>query len=151
MSETLSVLEMIEVRIAPGPYLLRISAAAKEREFARRLLAVSNERREQGAGRHKFATQELHPLRLAQRLVVDARRRGHKKLGNRALVDVRVLPEVDGRQMKANISTARCKARRRPRATMPALVCLSERRDGREVGAESSPPTHRHPVDDRLT
>ena len=128
-----------------------IGRGAKESEFARRLLAVSNERREQRAGRDKFATQELHPFRLAQRLVVEARRRGCKKLGDRALVDIRVLPEVDGRQMKAEHVDSALQGAQAP-ASDDAGVGLPQReRDGREVGAEFRCGRIGRTIDDRLT
>ena len=56
MSETLSVFEMIEVRIAPGAVAgADGGGGAKEREFARRLLAVSEEGRDQRARRDELA------------------------------------------------------------------------------------------------
>ena len=143
---------MIEVRIAPWPYLTSdIGRGAKESEFARRLLAVSDERREQRAGRNKFATQELHPLSLAQRLVVEARRRCREKLSDCALVNVGVLPEVDGREMKAEHVHGALQGAQAP-ASDDAGVGLPQReRDGREVGAEFRRRRVRRPIDDRLT
>ena len=81
---------------------MRIAAAArKTRELARRLLAIGDEGRDERARRAQFAPQQRDALVLVRAPVVEARRRRREELGDRALVHVGVLPEIDRREMEA--------------------------------------------------
>ena len=94
---------------------------AKQREFARRLLAIGDEGRDQRA-RRAFPGEQRDAVILAERPVVEPRRRGGDDLGDRSLVYVRILPEIDGREMKAE-NVDRALQRAQPPARQIAPPC----------------------------
>ena len=68
--------------------------------------------------------------------IVEARRGRREQLGDRALVHVGVLPQVERRQMEAEHVDRAAQPRSRPRATTPAVGALERQRDHGEVGGE---------------
>ena len=123
---------------------------AEERQFARRLLPVSVERRDERARRNELLTQEVDALVLAERAIVEAGRDGGEKLGHRAFVHLGVLAQVDRRQMESEYVDGPPK---RPQASArddADARLLQGLRDRREVGAEVVHRGVGGQVDDRL-
>ena len=89
-------------------------------------------------------------LFLAQSLVVEAGRDRGDQFGDRALVHVRVLPEIDRREMKAEQVDGALKGAQAPARHDGGVGLLERTRDDREIGAELGGGSVRRPVDDRL-
>ena len=74
---------------------------AEHREFAGRLLAVGDERRDQRARRAQLAQQQRDARLLVEREIVDAGRRRGEEFGDGALVHVGILAQIERREMEA--------------------------------------------------
>ena len=80
---------------------MRLGGGAHDRQLARGLVRIGHERRGERPRRGEFRQQQADALVFAQREVVGARLRRFEQFADDALVHVRVLAQVDRREMKA--------------------------------------------------
>ena len=103
-----------------------LGGGAEDRQFAGRLLAIGDEGRNERPRRIEFARQQRDARRLVEHEIIDARIGGGDKLGDRALMNGGMLPEVERRQMEAeDVDGAAQRAQATARQDRVAMPCAS--------------------------